>query len=126
MGARIDHSTVADGCVLYEGCNIAHSVLGLRSIVRAGTTLRDTIVNGADYYDHQTVGENAAAGPPLLGIGRNCNITRAILDKNVRIGDDVTIHDASQRPDTDGANFFIRDGIVIIPKGVVLEPGTVI
>jgi glucose-1-phosphate adenylyltransferase len=126
MGARIDHSTVADGCVLYEGCNITHSVLGLRSIVRAGTSLRDTIVNGADYYEKQTVGENPASTPPLLGIGRNCNITRAILDKNVRIGDDVTIHDASQRPDTDGPNFCIRDGIVIIPKNAVLEPGTII
>jgi len=126
MGARIDHSTVADGCVLYEDCTVTHSVLGLRSIVRAGTTLRDTIVNGADYYESQTVGDQPQGAPPLIGIGRNCRITRAILDKNVRIGDDVTINDASDRPDSDGPNFSIREGIVIIPKGAVVESGTVI
>ena len=61
---------------------------------------------------------------PHMSIGRGCKIQRAIIDKNVRIGDSVVISDKSGSPDFDGQNYFIRDGIVIIPKNAVIPPGT--
>ncbi len=123
MGATLDHTTLADGCVLHEGCTIRHSLLGLRTIVRPGSHIEDSIINGADFYAHQTAADNPAGGPPHVGIGRDCTIVRAILDKNARIGDGVTLRGAEGRPDEDGDNYFVRDGIVIIPKNGVIEAG---
>jgi glucose-1-phosphate adenylyltransferase len=67
-----------------------------------------------------------AMGISHMSIGRGCTIERSIIDKNVHIGDNVTIGDKSGVADGDGPNWFIRDGIVIIPKGAVIPPGTVI
>jgi glucose-1-phosphate adenylyltransferase len=126
MGAHIERSTVSDGCILYEGCQVKRSLLGLRSIIRAQSRLEDTIVNGADFYDDHMSARNPSEGPPHIGIGSGCKINRAILDKNVRIGDGVVIRDASGRPDFDGPDHYVRDGVVIIPKDTVIESGTVI
>ena len=123
MGATLDHTTLADGCVLHGGCTIRHSLLGLRTIVRPGSHIEDSIINGADFYAHQTAEDNPAGGPPHVGIGRDCTIVRAILDKNARIGDGVTLRGAEGRPDEDGDNYFVRDGIVIVPKNGVIEAG---
>jgi glucose-1-phosphate adenylyltransferase len=65
-------------------------------------------------------------GIPHMSIGRGCRIERAIIDKNAHIGDHVTISDRSGSPDEDGPYYFIRDGIVIVPRGAVVPPGTVI
>ncbi len=126
MGATLDHTTLADGCVLHDGCTIRHSLLGLRSIVRPGSTIEDSIINGGDYYADQTSADNPADGPPHIGIGRDCTIVRAILDKNARIGDGVTLRGAEGRPDEDGDNYCVRDGIVIVPKNGIIEAGRTI
>jgi glucose-1-phosphate adenylyltransferase len=83
---------------------------------------------GADFYETREQKEqNRAAGIPNVGIGRCCIIKRAIIDKDARIGDNCRIGiDPLPRPDTDTESYSIRHGIVVIPKGTVLSPGTVI
>ena len=89
--SSIEHSIVAEGAIVLSS-KITHSVIGLRFRVGSGSVIEDTVVMGCDYYE--TVGDierNYAKGIPLLGVGKNCQIRRAILDKNVRIGDNVKI-----------------------------------
>ena len=64
--------------------------------------------------------------PPAVGVGRNCNIENAIIDKNARIGDRVTINPAGKPDKVDAENYFIRDGIVVIPKDAIIPSDTVI
>ena len=82
---------------------------------------------GCDYYEtFREIDEDASRGIPPLGLGRNCKIRKAILDKNVRIGDNVRITNVKGLDNFDGPNYFIRDGIVIIGKNAVIPSGTVI
>jgi glucose-1-phosphate adenylyltransferase len=96
----------------------------VRSRVQAGATIRDSLVMGQDYYDSP---ERAPApDAPTMGIGHGASIERTIVDKNARIGDDVRISPAGKPEFFDGPNYYIRDGIVIIPKNAVIRNGTVI
>ncbi|MCE1229660.1 MAG: glucose-1-phosphate adenylyltransferase, partial [Firmicutes bacterium] len=107
---------LAEGCVI-EKAEITHSIIGLRSRIGAGAVIRDSIVMGADYYDsHPT-------GTPL-GIGPHCHIEGAILDKNVRIGTDVSIRPFPRGTEMDHGDWVVQDGIVVVPKGTHLPDGT--
>lgn len=115
-------------CLLTEGCivsgkRIDHAVIGLRALIGDGTEIEDSIIMGADYYEHGTVQD--ASGVPL-GIGRNCIIKQAIVDKNVRIGDGVVISPEGKPADEETDLYWIRDGIMVIPKGTVIPSGTVL
>ncbi len=82
---------------------------------------------GCDFYESGDENlENEEMGIPHMSIGRNCKIQKAIIDKNAHIGDNVTISDKSDHADFDGPNYYIRDGLVIIPKNAVIESGTTI
>ena len=125
-GAQIDHAVISDGCIINRA-NINTSIVGLRTIVGSGTQLNRTIVLGSDYYESQeSVEKNEAAGRPRIGIGENCKIENAIIDKNARIGNNVTITPAGKPENLDHERYYIRDGIIIIPKDAVLPHGTVI
>jgi len=76
---------------------------------------------GADYYE--TDAASLPRGVTPMGIGRNCVIDRAIIDKNARIADGVVITPEGKPPDLDAGNYFIRDGIVVVPKNAVIPPG---
>ncbi len=119
-GATIHHALIADGCIVTDA-HIETAVIGVRSKIEPGTTIRDTIIMGADYYAG-AAGTDSTRPPP--GIGRNCRIERAIIDKNVHIGDNVVITPEGKPSEMDGENFYIRDGIVCIPKGAVIPAGT--
>jgi glucose-1-phosphate adenylyltransferase len=93
----------------------------VRAKIEPGTTIRDCIIMGADYYAG-AVGTDPDRPPP--GIGRNCRIERAIIDKNVHIGDNVVITPEGKPDNMDGENFYIRDGIICIPKDAVIPSGT--
>lgn len=126
IDAKVSRSIVSDGCLLF-GAEIDHCVIGIRSRVQRGARLRDTVMMGADYFeDDQVRADNAARGLLPIGVGRDCHIERAILDKNARIGDRCVIRGKVGRPDEDGDGWCVRDGIVIVPKDVTLPPGTVI
>ncbi|KJJ84293.1 Glucose-1-phosphate adenylyltransferase [Candidatus Omnitrophus magneticus] len=123
---QIERSIIAEGSKIFAS-KITHSIIGIRFIVGKGTTIKETITMGCDYYEtDQQVEENHMKGIPCLGVGANCHIEKAILDKNVRIGDNVKILNEKNIQNHDGPNYFIRDGIVVINKNTVIPSGTVI
>ncbi|WP_372844964.1 glucose-1-phosphate adenylyltransferase [Pontiella sp.] len=115
-------------CLLSEGCivsgnRIDHSVVGLRALVGEGSVIEDSILMGADYYEHGQVDD--PSGIPI-GIGKGCRVKNAIIDKNARIGDDVVISPVG-KPDNEQTDlYWIRDGIMVIPKNTVIPSGTVL
>ena len=121
--STIERSVIADGCIINDAL-IEHSLLGVRSRVQAGATIRDSLVMGQDYYDSPE--RVPVPGAPTMGIGHGAWIERTIVDKNARIGDDVRISPAGKPAFLDGPNYYIRDGIVIIPKNALIRNGTVI
>ncbi len=125
-GAQIDHAVISDGCIINHA-TINRTIIGLRTLVGAGTQLNRVIVIGSDYYESQeSVERNEREGRPRLGIGENCKIENAIIDKNARIGNNVTISPAGKAENLDHERYYIRDGIIIIPKDAVIPDGTVI
>jgi glucose-1-phosphate adenylyltransferase len=121
--SRIERSIIADGCIINDA-RIERSVIGVRSRIQAGTTIRESLLMGADFYDSPD--RVPVPGAPTMGIGHGAWIDRTIVDKNARIGDEVRISPEGKPSFFDGANFYIRDGIVIIPKNAVIMTGTVI
>ena len=123
----VDHVVIGDGSILTDS-TLKHCVLGVRAFVGEGSTLADSIVMGSDYYetDAQLEG-NVARRRPNLGVGRNCRIEGAIIDKNARIGDGCVLS-AKGKADGTYANgaVIIRDGVLVVPKNAVLPPGTVV
>lgn len=125
-GASIDHAVVADGCIINRAA-IAYSVIGLRSLVGSGSYLHRTVLMGCDYYETAaSIAAHAAKGIPPIGVGMNTRIENCIIDKNARIGDNVVISPNGKPENVDHANYFIRDGIVIIPKNGIVPHGTII
>ena len=125
-GCTLRSSLVSEGCVIMAQ-EIERSVIGIRSRIGLGARIKETLVLGADF--HETIDEiesaHARAVPPV-GIGEGSVVTRAIVDKNVRIGRGVRIVNEAGVKDADGVGHHIRDGIVIIPKGGIIPDGTVI
>ncbi|MGA4642936.1 glucose-1-phosphate adenylyltransferase [Limisphaera sp. 4302-co] len=124
--AHVDHAVVADGCII-DHSRISHSVVGMRSVISEGCELRRVVLLGCDYYESdESVRAHEQAGIPRIGIGRNTRIENAIIDKNARIGDNVVISPSGKPPNLDHELYYIRDGIVVIPKDAVIPHGTVI
>jgi len=122
----VHQSVITEGCIL-NGADVKHSIIGVRSRVGAGTTIKNSIVMGADDYETtRQMEENAAARAPNVGIGNHCTIINAIIDKNARIGDNVSIINAHNLQERDEDNYYIRDGIIVVPKGAQIKNGTVI
>jgi glucose-1-phosphate adenylyltransferase len=121
-GGTIDHAVLCDGCIL-NGARIEHSVIGIRSSIDTGSTIRRTLIMGCDEYE---LLEAPVAGIPRMGIGKNVRIENAIIDKNARIGDNVVITPKDKPANVDHPLYYIRDGIVIVPKNGVIPSGTVI
>ena len=120
-GSIIEDTSMTDG-LISEGCvirqaEISHSIIGLRSQIGPGTRIKDSIIMGADYYQRRN-----SVVP--LGIGANCRIEGAILDKNVSIGDNVSILPFPRGTEFDKGDWVVQDGIVVIPKGTTLPAGT--
>jgi glucose-1-phosphate adenylyltransferase len=125
-GAQVDHAVISDGCIINRAV-ITHSIIGLRCSVGAGTVLNRSILLGSDYYESlESIVEHEKAGKPRIGIGTNCRIENAIIDKNARIGNNVVITPAGKPQNVDHADYYIRDGIVVIPKNGTIPHGTVI
>jgi glucose-1-phosphate adenylyltransferase len=120
-GATIKNAIVSDGCIITDS-HIERAVIGVRSYIDAGTTIRNSIIMGSDFYDADNAARHANELP--LGIGRNCTIENAIIDKNARIGNGVVISAEGKPADMDGPNFYVRDGIVVVPKNTTIPDGT--
>ena len=124
-GVSIRKAIISDGCILTDA-RLERCVVGIRSVINSGAELRDVVLMGADYYEGDPRGTTLALPPdaPAIGIGRNCVIKRAIIDKNARIGDGVVITPEGKPDHYDSENFYIRDGVVVIPKNAVLPSGS--
>jgi glucose-1-phosphate adenylyltransferase len=123
---QVHDALIADGCYL-DRVNIEHAIIGVRSRIGTDVRIKSSLVLGADEYETAVeVRPGTRDGQPPLGIGDNTSIENAIIDKNARIGKNVRIHNASGLRHHDGASFFVRDGIVIVPKSGIIPDGTVI
>jgi glucose-1-phosphate adenylyltransferase len=123
---RVEQALIAEGCFI-AGAEIESSVVGIRSRIEAGVQIRRSLLLGADRYE--TPDEIAAAvrrGEPPIGIGEGTVVDTAIIDKDARVGRRVRIANASRTRERDGAHHYIREGIVIVPKGAVIPDGTII
>ncbi|NCD32642.1 MAG: glucose-1-phosphate adenylyltransferase [Spartobacteria bacterium] len=114
----LNRCLLAEGCVV-SGHRILHSVIGIRAVIGDGTVIENSVVMGADYYENE-----APAGLPKLGIGRDCYISRAIIDKNARIGDGCYITPDGKPDPFESDLYTVRDGVICIPKTTVLPAGT--
>jgi glucose-1-phosphate adenylyltransferase len=121
MGATAHESIVAEGCYL-EGCEVSSSIVGVRMRIGRGTRITDSVLLGADFHEEA----DGVGGNVPLGIGRDVVLHRTIVDKNARIGDGARLVNERGLEEADGDGYYIRNGIVIVPKGGVVPPGAVV
>jgi glucose-1-phosphate adenylyltransferase len=125
--AELRQCLVSDGCIIEAGTRAERCVIGIRSRIGRGVTLRDAIVCGLRVFTTDADrADNRSAGVPDLGIGAGTVIERAIVDKDARIGRNVRIVNRRGVQEDEGDNYAIRDGIVVIPDRAVVPDGTVI
>lgn len=117
---QASYSLLADGCFVSES-HLSNAIVGIRTIIRKGTTIENCYIMGADYFE-----QVPPDGLPPIGVGHNCIIKNAIIDKNARICDNVQIINKDNLSEYDCDLYSIRDGIVVIPKNSVIPEGTII
>jgi len=118
--SKLKDVLLADGCQIQQA-ELTHSVIGVRTIIAAGTKIKDSVLMGADYYLDDA---NADPAKPPIGIGPGCHIEGAIIDKNARLGANVVIRPFPPGTNITNENWVVQDGIVVIPKNGVLPSGT--
>lgn len=111
-------------CLLSEGCiisghRILHSIVGIRAIVGEGSVMEHSVLMGADFYER----ESPPKGVPRIGVGRDCYIKNAIIDKNARIGDGAYITPDGKPDNTETPLYTVKDGIIVIPKNTTIPAG---
>ena len=122
-GAQVSRAIIAEGCIITHA-NIDRAVIGIRSVIENGTTIRNSFLMGADFYQGED--PQPVEGRPPLGIGARCTIEGAIIDKNARIGDDVKLSPEGKADGNYAHGIVIRDGVLVVPKGAVIPSGTVV
>jgi glucose-1-phosphate adenylyltransferase len=119
---------ISEGCIL-NGMYARNSIIGLRSRIDENTTIENSIVMGADIFESfEEIKQNVSRGKPHIGIGQNSVVRRAIIDKNARIGSNVRLINQHNVETAEAENgcWFIREGIIIVPKTAMIPDGTVI
>ena len=125
---EINDSIVSDGCIV-NGAKLTNSVIGLRSRIMKGVQLESAYMMGADFYQtFEDMRRDHGKGLPRVGIGEGTVIKRAIIDKNARIGNNARLVNEAGTKAADGPNgsYYIRDGIIIVPKNAIVPDGTII
>lgn len=124
--SEVDHSILCEGSIINRS-KISHSIIGIRSRIGEGSAIDRTVVMGADYFESQEeIKGKLRSGLPPIGIGRDCLIRGAIIDKNARIGDRVELINTRGITYQETDDYVIRDGIIVVPKHAVIPDGTVI
>jgi glucose-1-phosphate adenylyltransferase len=119
-------SLVSEGCFI-EKARLERAVVGIRSRIGRGVQIRRSLILGADYYETTEEMEHSLRkNIPPVGIGEETIIENAIIDKDARVGRGVRITNEKRDRDRDTAHCFIRDGVVVVPKGAIIPDGTVI
>ena len=125
-GTSLDKTIIAEGCIV-QASKVEHAVLGIRARIGKDTVITNSYIMGSDRYQTlEEIQEETNKGNSLIGIGDRCYINNAIIDKNCRIGNDVKINGGEHLEDGDFELYAVKDGIVVIKKGVVLPSGTII
>lgn len=126
-GCCLDRTVLAEGCFLNRA-DVRESVVGLRSILGHGARLVRSVMMGADVYETpEAKADNRRLGRPDIGIGRGSSVEGAIIDKNARIGEGVTIRMHAAHEETiDTDDYVVREGIVVIPKNATIPDGSLI
>jgi glucose-1-phosphate adenylyltransferase len=126
-GCDMRQSVIGDGCMIQPGTDIERSLIGLRSIIGRGVRISNSILLGADRYETSAeISANRSGGIPDIGIGDGTVIANAIIDKDCRVGRGARITNDAGVIDGEGDYFVIRDGIVVLPRGISIPDGTVI
>jgi glucose-1-phosphate adenylyltransferase len=125
-GARAHRVLLADGCIV-DDADLERCVIGVRSVIRAGSRLENTVMMGADRYERpEDFIRNREVGQPDIGVGAGCAIRKAIIDKNARIGDNCRLSPLGLPEKAETAAWYVRDGVLVIKKNAVIAPGTVV
>ena len=120
QNCHINHSLLSDGSML-EGSTIEKSLIGIRTIIKEGTVVKNTIVMGADNFQDETDKYRSREnGIPDIGIGKDCEIDGAIIDKNARIGNNVQLINKEKITESEKDGIYIREGIIIVPKNHII------
>ncbi|WP_236709922.1 glucose-1-phosphate adenylyltransferase [Longilinea arvoryzae] len=126
QNSRLENVLLSDGCCI-KNAELRNCVIGVRSQIRDGVKLYNTILMGSDYYDEVSSASSPDDGRIPMGIGEGSIIDGAIIDKNAHIGRGVIIRPFPRDcRDIDNENWFVRDGVVVIPKNATLLPGLTI
>ena len=122
-GTHIDHSIIADGCIIHAD-TVRHSVVGIRSRVGKNSSIQGCYVMGNDYYETlEQIADCVRQGIPRLGIGDGCELKNVIVDKDARIGNNVSIIGGNHQENTDQPYYTIKDGIVVVKKRAIIHDG---
>jgi glucose-1-phosphate adenylyltransferase len=123
--SQVENAIISEGSVIV-GAEVKDSVIGLRSFVARGASLKRTVMMGSDYYPWQDSGREPVLGPANAGIGEGSRIENAIIDRNAAIGKNCVITNEQNLQDAEGEGYRIRDGIIAIYKNAEIPDGTVI
>jgi len=124
VDARVHNAVISEGCYLGK-CTVEESIIGIRTHVLEGTEIRRSVLLGADYYEADEVAP-ARGDRPRLGVGRNVVLDKVIVDKNARVGEGSRLVNEKGLDQFDGDGFYIRNGVIIVPKDGVIAPGTTV
>jgi glucose-1-phosphate adenylyltransferase len=122
-GCDLNNALIAEGCFV-EDAAISDSVVGIRASIGAGTQIARSILLGADYYEAPEDADTDQQVP--IGVGRNVLLDRVIVDKNARIGDGARLVNEARVDRADGPGYYIRNGIIVVPKDGLIAAGTVV
>jgi glucose-1-phosphate adenylyltransferase len=119
----IEKTILAEGCIIHS-TQISDSVIGIRSRIGAGSVISKSYLMGNDFYQNlEELSNNQNQHIINIGIGERCHIHNTIVDKNCRIGNDVKLNGGKHLADTNTPWYTVRDGIIVVKKGVILPDG---
>ncbi|MBS1918748.1 MAG: glucose-1-phosphate adenylyltransferase [Bacteroidetes bacterium] len=122
-GTTMERALVSEGCII-NALRIENCIIGNRSRIKQGSTLINTYIMGNDSYETlEDIAKAQQHHVPLMGVGSNCYICNAIIDKDCRIGNDVRINGGSHLENTDHPLYTVKDGIVVVKKGSIIPDG---
>jgi len=121
--AKVQNSIICEGSIV-DAEEVSNSILGQRSVIKDGAVIRSSYIMGNDFYTPPR--GSGRQLPNTLCIESDCVIKKAIIDKNASIGKGVQLINKNNLQTYDSKNVYIRDGIIVVPRGATIESGFVL